>query len=106
MAATGEKEPLEMNKPTTSVHVVKTADLVHGDEAAKVLGTYDGEEDWTPDEEKMLVRKVDRKLLVMMCVAYALQNYDKALLGQAVSKITSKLHSFVTVQALQLMTAA
>lgn len=59
-------------------------DAVHGDEAAKVLYAYVGEQSWSPEEEKKLTRKIDRKLLVILCFSYGLQYYDKAMLSQAV----------------------
>lgn len=60
-------------------------DVVHGDEAAKVLNTYTGDEHWSLEEEKKLTRKIDRKLLPILCFSYGLQYYDKAMLSQAVS---------------------
>ncbi|PLB51437.1 MFS general substrate transporter [Aspergillus steynii IBT 23096] len=62
---------------------VKTVDTVHQDEALKVLQNYTGDETWTPAEEKKLVRKIDRKLLPLLCLTYGLQYYDKAMLSQA-----------------------
>lgn len=60
-------------------------DTLHHDEATKVLGTYDGEKQWTDEEERRLRRKVDWSLMPIMCVTYALQYYDKNILSQAVS---------------------
>lgn len=62
----------------------KTVDTVHGDEAVKVLAGYGGDEEWTELEEKKLRRKIDRKLLSILCITYGLQYYDKAMLAQAV----------------------
>lgn len=64
---------------------IKKVDTVHGDEAAVVLANYDGDQEWTPAEEKALRRKVDWKLMPVMCITYGLQYYDKAMLSQAVS---------------------
>lgn len=64
---------------------VTTVDTVHQDEALKVLARYAGDQTWTPEEEKKLVRKIDRKLVSMLCITYGLQYYDKAMLSQAVS---------------------
>lgn len=61
-----------------------TIDTVHADEAMKVLATYSGDESWTDEEEKKIRRKIDRRLLPMLCITYGLQYYDKAMLSQAV----------------------
>ncbi|KAF7197448.1 putative transporter, partial [Pseudocercospora fuligena] len=53
------------------------------DEAAKVLNTYDGSPDWTDAEERKLRRKLDWKLMPVLCLTYGLQYYDKAMLSQA-----------------------
>lgn len=60
-------------------------DTVHGDEATKVLASYEGDQEWTPEEEKKVTKKIDWKLLPVLCVTYGLLYYDKAMLGQAVS---------------------
>ncbi|KAJ5675239.1 MFS transporter [Penicillium maclennaniae] len=44
---------------------------------------YSGPRDWEPAEEAKLRHKIDRKLLSILCCTYALQYYDKAVLGQA-----------------------
>ena len=62
----------------------KTIDTVHQDEAVKVLATYEGDTNWEPMEEKRLVRKIDRRLMSILCITYGLQYYDKAMLSQAV----------------------
>lgn len=61
-----------------------TVDTLHNDEALKVLANYQGDETWTADEEKKLTRKIDRRLLSILCITYGLQYYDKAMLSQAV----------------------
>jgi len=71
---------------------VTTVDTVHQDEALKVLSRYTGDPNWTPKEEKKLVRKVDRKLVSMLCITYGLQYYDKAMLSQAVSIVNTNVH--------------
>lgn len=66
-------------------------DTVHQDEAMKVLATYDGDQTWTDKEEKKLRRKVDWRLMPILCTTYMLQYYDKAMLSQAVSELTIEL---------------
>jgi hypothetical protein len=63
----------------------RTIDTIHQDEALCVLAQYAGDETWTPEEEKKLCRRIDRKLLSLLVTTYGLQYYDKAMLSQAVS---------------------
>lgn len=42
-------------------------DTLHNDEALKILARHGSNETWTPDEEKKLRRKIDRKLLTILC---------------------------------------
>ncbi|CAI6341514.1 unnamed protein product [Periconia digitata] len=60
-----------------------TIDTVHQDEALKVMQNYDGDREWTPQEEKRLTRRIDRKLISLLTITYGLQYYDKAMLSQA-----------------------
>lgn len=69
----------------------RTIDTIHQDEALKVLAQYAGDESWTPEEEKKLVRRLDRKLISLLVVTYGLQYYDKAMLSQAVSSLHERL---------------
>ena len=62
-------------------------DTVHTDEAMKVLGAYTGEQTWTEEEENKLRRKIDWRLMPVMCLTYTLQYYDKAMISQAVSRL-------------------
>lgn len=62
-----------------------TIDTVHGDEALKVFAASGGDELWTEQEEKSVVRKIDRRLMPILCITYGVQYYDKAMLAQAVS---------------------
>ncbi|KAJ5568085.1 hypothetical protein N7450_010571 [Penicillium hetheringtonii] len=57
-----------------------TVDTVHNDEAIKVLANYTGDEVWTDEEERKLLRRIDWKLMPILCVTYGLQYYDKAML--------------------------
>ncbi|KAK5684897.1 hypothetical protein LTS10_002972 [Elasticomyces elasticus] len=61
----------------------ETIDTLHGDEAIRVIAGYSGDQEWSAIEEKRLVRKIDRKLLSILCITYGLQYYDKAMLSQA-----------------------
>ncbi|KAF5699247.1 transporter [Fusarium mundagurra] len=58
-------------------------DTVHQDEALKVLLNYEGDSTWSPDEEAKLVRKIDRRLLVILVLTFAIQFYDKFLFSHA-----------------------
>lgn len=80
--------------PTTLEELRKstTVDTIHNDEAVKVLAAYAGDEHWTPEEEKKVVRKIDRKLLFLLILTYGLQYYDKAMLSQAVRHSPSPYH--------------
>jgi len=51
----------------------------------RVLAGYSGEETWTPQEEMRLRRKIDFRLMPILCFSYALVYYDKAMISQAVS---------------------
>lgn len=62
-------------------------DTVHNDEAVKVLASYHGNQTWTPQEEKKVRTKIDRKLLPILCFTYGLQYYDKTMISQAVSSV-------------------
>jgi len=63
---------------------VRTVDTIHNDEAVRVLAKHGGNETWDAAEEKKLRRKIDRRLMPILCITYGLQYYDKAMLGQAV----------------------
>lgn len=66
---------------------IKKIDTIHGDEAVKVLAGYEGDQNWTVQEEKRLRRKIDIRLLPVLCITYAFLYADKVLLGQAVRPI-------------------
>lgn len=61
-----ETRPDEVND--LAKHVV--VDTIHKDEAMKVLANYTGDQAWTEEEEKRLRRKIDRRLLPIMCITY------------------------------------
>lgn len=67
-----------------SFQPLKAVDTVHKDEALKVFANYHGDESWNGDEEKKLRRKIDWKVMPVLCFTYMLQYYDKAMLSQAV----------------------
>ncbi|KAL2842013.1 major facilitator superfamily domain-containing protein [Aspergillus pseudoustus] len=52
-------------------------------DALNIISAYTGDREWTPDEERRLVRKIDLKMMSLLALSYGLQYYDKALLGQA-----------------------
>lgn len=43
-------------------------DTVHNDEALKIIAEEHGSNEWDPSEEKRLVRKIDWKLLPLLCL--------------------------------------
>jgi hypothetical protein len=53
----------------------------------QVLANYNGDTEWTAQEEKKLTRKIDRRLLSILCITYGLQYYDKSMLSQAVGAL-------------------
>lgn len=65
----------------------KQVDTVHGDEALKVIAAAGGDDLWSQDEEKRLVRKIDRRLMPIVCVAYGIQFWDKVMIAQAVREL-------------------
>jgi hypothetical protein len=69
-----------------------TLDTVHNDEAIKVLANYTGDETWTDEEEKKLLRRIDWKLMPILCITYGLQYYDKAMFSQAVRLFPQRVH--------------
>lgn len=90
MADSARQESISVGKDTNAAQLEElkksiTVDTLHNDEALKVLANYQGDETWTAEEEKKLTRKIDRRLLSILCITYGLQYYDKAMLSQAVS---------------------
>jgi hypothetical protein len=75
----------------------QTVDTVHNDEAMRVIANYSGDESWDEAEENKLRRKLDWKLMPVLCMTYGLQYYDKAMLSQAVStKLFYPFQNFIT----------
>lgn len=79
-----EKIEIQQQERFEDLGHTQTIDTVHQDEALKVLAQYAGDRNWAPEEEKRLVRRIDRKLITLLCITYGLQYYDKAMLSQAV----------------------
>lgn len=88
----GTEKPQEIYQETSApegsdvdaTRDLKPVDTLHGDEAVKVLAGYTGDQTWTDKEETQLRRKIDWRLMPILCVTYGLQYYDKAMLSQAV----------------------
>jgi hypothetical protein len=59
--------------PDDHTSKLQAVDTVHQDEAIKVLAKYEGDQTWTEQEEKKIRRKIDRKLIPLLCITYALQ---------------------------------
>lgn len=76
-----------MTSEDVDLKKTETVDTLHNDEALRVLAHYDGDQHWSEQEEKKLVRKIDRKLVTILCITYGLQYYDKAMLAQAVRSL-------------------
>lgn len=85
-------EQVRTHDDATDLEKVYEVDTLHADEGMKVLSAYNGPLEWTPQEEKKLVRRIDIKLLSILCLTYALQFYDKAMLSQAVRAVSESLH--------------
>jgi hypothetical protein len=81
---------IQHHEDMAEVQTQKTVDTVHKDEAVKVLAAYQGDEAWTDEEEKRLRRKIDWRLMPVLCLTYMLQYYDKAMLSQAVCAPTPR----------------
>jgi pyrroloquinoline quinone (PQQ) biosynthesis protein C len=80
MADFGRSEAIQAEEnpksPAEAVDELKrtvTVDTLHTDEALKVLANYNGDETWTEKEEKKVQRKIDRRLLPILCATYGLQ---------------------------------
>ncbi|KAG8163035.1 hypothetical protein KVR01_007513 [Diaporthe batatas] len=71
--------PSDENPPKS----LKAVNTIEGDEALKVLQAYSGEQEWTDKEEASLRRKLDWRLMPVLCATYGLLYYDKAMLSQA-----------------------
>jgi hypothetical protein len=84
MVGAEKTDPIDVGKDANATQLEElkktiTVDTLHNDEGLKVLANYRGDETWTAEEEKKLTRKIDRRLLSILCVTYGLQYYDKAV---------------------------
>jgi hypothetical protein len=61
------------NHPPNDLEKTNTVDTLHNDEALRVLARHGSDETWTPEEEKKVQRKIDRRLLPILCITYGLQ---------------------------------
>jgi hypothetical protein len=84
LAATSHIDHVHTSDKEGSIQKTPSVDTIHNDEALRVLAAEHGSDEWDPAEEKRLLRKLDWKLLPLLCFTYGLQYYDKAMLGQAV----------------------
>ena len=62
-----------LGEPQEDLEKVEKVDTLHNDEALKILARHGSNETWTPDEEKKLRRKIDRKLLTILCMSSGLR---------------------------------
>ncbi|KAI8664700.1 hypothetical protein LRP88_04330 [Fusarium phalaenopsidis] len=69
--------------PVTETNKLDKTDVLHDNEALKVVLQYQGDATWTPQEEAKLVKKIDRRLLVILVLTFAIQFYDKFLFSHA-----------------------
>ncbi|KAK3650401.1 hypothetical protein LTR56_006380 [Elasticomyces elasticus] len=74
---------LNENMSDNAHRAPKALDTKRRDEALRVLDTYGGDTEWTDAEEGKLRRKLDWKLMPVLCMTYGMQYYDKAMLSQA-----------------------
>jgi hypothetical protein len=72
-AIQAEEAPKGQSEAVAELKRHITVDTLHNDEAMKVLANYDGDETWTEQEEKKVQRKIDRRLLPILCATYGLQ---------------------------------
>ncbi|KAL1955029.1 hypothetical protein VTO42DRAFT_320 [Malbranchea cinnamomea] len=81
----GDKSAAESKPGVDELEKPVKIDTVHNDEALKVrnLARYQGDLNWDEKEEKHLARRIDRKLLPLLCLTYGLQYYDEAMLSHA-----------------------
>jgi hypothetical protein len=66
-------QEIHPDNPQNDLEKTNTVDTLHNDEALRVLARHGSDETWTPEEEKKVQRKIDRRLLPILCITYGLQ---------------------------------
>ena len=70
--AAGNQTELEAAFETSSEGIVPI-DTLHDDEATTILKNYTGIKTWLEHEERLVRRKIDIRLLPVLCATYGLQ---------------------------------
>lgn len=91
---------VELQQNPSQQKGIIAVDTVHKDEALKILANYHGDLEWTEAEEKALVRKIDLRLLPILCLTYGLQCKSPN------SSESACLHTCSMRRQLQLLTEA
>lgn len=86
-----EPNPIDTVSQECDAQIV--VDTVYGDEALKVIAAVGSDNHWSAEEEAKLVKKIDLRLMPILCITFIVQNYDKAMLAQAVG-----LYSMILVE--------
>ncbi|KAK2812423.1 hypothetical protein FQN50_001424 [Emmonsiellopsis sp. PD_5] len=76
-------QEVEHDEKSPTKQVKGIIDTVRNDQGLKVIEAYTGDLEWDPAEEKHLVKRIDRRLMSIICITYALQFFDKTILSQA-----------------------
>ncbi|KAF4334033.1 permease of the major facilitator superfamily [Fusarium beomiforme] len=88
------KENLDRNRIERVTSVVTESqkldkvDTVHQDEALQVILRYDGDSSWTAKEEAKLLRKIDRRILVILAI-FGMRTDLNILIGNRYSMASS-----------------
>lgn len=75
-------EPLER-----TIKAYSSVDSYHRDEATQIIEEYTaqgGAQEWADFEERRLRRRIDWRLVPVLCFTLFLQFYDKNIIAQAV----------------------
>ncbi|KAK2732926.1 hypothetical protein FQN55_003846 [Onygenales sp. PD_40] len=79
----GKAQEVEHDEKSPTKQVKGAIDTVRNDQGLKVIEAYTGDLEWDAAEEKHLVKRIDRRLMSIICITYALQFFDKTILAQA-----------------------